>query len=86
MSITSDAGMEVSREEAHFIVQRVLSGALKPYGDDEAPPLTCIMCLFCGSPVILELVGGQYQATWRGKCTRCGHPWTLDGEVDEEGY
>lgn len=47
-----------------------------------------IQCL-CGKETILELIGGQYQDTYQGKCV-CGRIWSLDGlsaafaEIDDE--
>jgi hypothetical protein len=47
-----------------------------------------IQCL-CGEETILELIGGQYQNTYQGKCT-CGRIWSLDelsaafAEIDDE--
>jgi len=36
----------------------------------------------CGCEVELELLGGQYQDTWKGKCV-CGRFWVLE-EIAEE--
>jgi len=47
-----------------------------------------IQCL-CGNEAILELIGGQYQNTYQGKCV-CGRMWSLDelsaafAEIDDE--
>lgn len=47
-----------------------------------------IKCL-CGKKVVLELLGGQYQDTYQGKC-ECGRIWSLDelsealAELDDE--
>ena len=43
----------------------------------------------CGKETILELIGGQYQDTYQGKCV-CGRIWSLDelsaalAELDDE--
>jgi len=37
----------------------------------------------CTTPVVLELVGGQYQNTWFGTCSNCNTDWTLSAEKDE---
>jgi len=40
-----------------------------------------ITCL-CGNFVTLELVGGQYQDEYRGRCEECGRVWVLT-EISE---
>ena len=35
-----------------------------------------VVCL-CGREVELELIGGQYQTTWIGRC-ECGRVWSLE--------
>lgn len=74
MKILDEAGIKVTFEEAQSIIGEVLGGRIKPYNDDEAPPLTSVTCLFCGSLVILEHVGdGQ----WTGICPSCRRHWRL---------
>jgi hypothetical protein len=47
-----------------------------------------IQCL-CGKEAMLEIIGGQYQDTYQGKCI-CGRIWSLDelsaalAEIDDE--
>jgi hypothetical protein len=44
----------------------------------------------CGREIMLEIVGGQYQDTYEGKC-RCGRKWVLTdisemmAEITDEG-
>jgi len=35
-----------------------------------------VVCL-CGREVELELIGGQYQSAWMGRC-ECGRIWSLE--------
>jgi len=35
-----------------------------------------VICL-CGKEVRLEVLGGQYQTTWTGRC-ECGRIWSLE--------
>jgi len=35
-----------------------------------------VICL-CGKEVCLEVLGGQYQTTWTGRC-ECGRIWSLE--------
>jgi len=35
-----------------------------------------VICL-CGKEVRLEVLGGQYQTTWIGRC-ECGRVWSLE--------
>ena len=37
----------------------------------------------CGTKIKLELVGGQYQSSWQGKCNKCKKVWELN-ELSEE--
>jgi len=37
------------------------------------PKVICI----CGKEVRLEVLGGQYQTTWTGRC-ECGRIWSLE--------
>jgi len=37
------------------------------------PKVICI----CGKEVRLEVLGGQYQTTWTGRC-ECGRVWSLE--------
>jgi hypothetical protein len=51
-------------------------------------PFTCV----CGNTLPLEIVGGQYQDEYRGRCEGCGRVWVLteiseimeEREADEE--
>jgi hypothetical protein len=40
------------------------------------PKLTCV----CGAEVSMELVGEQYQYTWKGTCKCCSIEWFADYE------
>ncbi len=41
-----------------------------------------IICI-CKKAVILKLIGGQYQYTWKGECS-CGREWLLE-DLSEGG-
>jgi len=43
-------------------------------------PIT-IVCPVCGSQVVLELIGGQDQNSYSGRC-ECGQRWVLAGDSE----
>lgn len=45
-----------------------------------APKVTCS----CGDLVVMSLVGGQYQYTWKGTCITCNIEWFIDCEKHME--